>query len=87
MLEIQTTEDLIQNLQDAGVPAECIARFLSCRAAQDERAALQILAQQRAILLDQVHAGEKKIDCLDYLVYQLRREMEQAADKQEATKR
>lgn len=84
MQDILAPEDLVQNLKDTGMPAEDIARFLTCRAAQDLQAALRILARQRDSLLDQVHAGEKKIDCLDYLVYRLQREAGPTATHQEA---
>ena len=40
---------------------------------QGERTAevLRILSRHRRTLLDTVHLGEKQIDCLDYLVYQM----------------
>lgn len=31
------------------------------------------LEKQRNVLLNKVHKEEKRIDCLDYLVYQIRR--------------
>lgn len=31
----------------------------------------RILARHRRTLLDTIHADQKKIDCLDYLVYQM----------------
>ena len=32
---------------------------------------LQLLSRQRGRLLEELHAQQKQIDCLDYLVYQL----------------
>ena len=33
---------------------------------------LELLARHRAALLDEVHKSEKKIDCLDYLIYRIK---------------
>ena len=36
-----------------------------------EKEELQILSRHRKTLLDRIHREERKIDCLDYLVYQI----------------
>ena len=61
--------ELAQTLRDAGCTEEAAATLLAD--AQDDRRLLELLARHRAELLDEVHRSEKKIDCLDYLVYQL----------------
>ena len=33
---------------------------------------LRLLAEQRRELLDRVHADERRIDCLDYLIYSIK---------------
>ena len=38
-----------------------------------EPESLRLLKKQRSLLLDAVHREEKKIDCLDYLVYQMQK--------------
>ena len=35
---------------------------------------MRLLRIHRQGLLDEVHTGEKRIDCLDYLVYQMEKE-------------
>lgn len=59
--------ELAQTLRDAGCTEEAAATLLAD--AQDDRRLLELLARHRAELLDEVHRSEKKIDCLDYLVY------------------
>ncbi len=64
-------EALIQNLKDAGCTPEFIKQFTLDRCGSEER--LQLLQRHRAKLLSDVHAKEKQIDCLDYLVYQIQK--------------
>ena len=54
-----------QNLIDAGC---------SQAAAQQCVALARLLSHHRAALLDAVHANQKRIDCLDYLLYQIGKE-------------
>ncbi|MDO4544077.1 MAG: hypothetical protein Q4C01_05930 [Clostridia bacterium] len=63
--------EIVQNLRDAGCERDKIERFLAefesgCRERQ-----LRLLRQHRDCLLNRVHAEERKIECLDYLIYQL----------------
>ena len=73
---MQTTahEAVLQNLKDAGCTPDIIARFMTCRDAGNTKASLRVLAAQRAALLDEVHASQARLDCLDYLIYKLRKE-------------
>lgn len=66
-----TEEELVQNLQDAGCKAEQVKQFLALRDVGDRKGQMKLLRGQRDCLLDEVHVGQKKIDCLDYLVYQM----------------
>ena len=67
-----TQETLVQNLKTAGCSAELIARFMSCREAGRTQDSLRVLALHRATLLDEMHANQSKLDCLDYLIRQIR---------------
>lgn len=60
-----------QNLLDAGCDCETIARFLRYEKEGDREGQMSLLAAHRLRLLEQVHQEEKRIACLDYLVYQL----------------
>lgn len=62
---------VIQNLADAGCDAKLTQQFLSLMEQGQEKAGLTLLARHRKNLLEHCHAEERKINCLDYLVYQL----------------
>ena len=65
---------LIRNLRDAGCGALLIEKFLALREGGNSREQLRILARQRAALLEKIHAAQKKVDCLDYLVFHIKQE-------------
>lgn len=68
---------LRQNLIDAGCDDEAAARCLAY--AQGNRWDMLIteLARHKSALLRAVHEGQRQIDCLDYLVYQLNKQHQQ----------
>lgn len=66
-------EAVEQNLRDAGCTDEFIATFMSTWATGTPAEQLRLLSGQRCHLLDCLHAAQKKLDCLDYLRYQLQK--------------
>lgn len=66
-------EMLVRNLQDIGLDNESIDKFLSLHQHHEQ---LQILYNQRCKLLEKIHADQKQIDCLDYLVYIIKKNSE-----------
>ncbi len=62
-------QSVITNLVDAGCNNEQIEQFMSLLEQGREKEGLALLAKHRKHLLDCYHAEQKKIDCLDYLVY------------------
>ena len=66
-------EEVIQNLKDAGCDPKTIKCFMECMEQDNLSGQFQLMEGQRKCLLDRVHEEEKKIDCLDYLVYQMGR--------------
>lgn len=68
-----TTQDLILNLEAAGLDAPQIEQYLAYGQAENTARQLQLLSRHRAALLDRVHQTEKQIGCLDYLVYRIQR--------------
>lgn len=66
---------LEQNLIDAGCTKEMICRFLKLHEQGEEEQELRLLSQQRENLLRLLHKAEKRIDCLDYLVYRLQQRL------------
>ncbi len=61
-------DKIIQNLKDAGCEESIINTFMN---SHDNKARLHLLEQHRKQLLDNVHKYQKRIDCLDFLVYQM----------------
>lgn len=62
-----------QNLIDAGCNREFIEKFMNLPQAQNLEK-LKMLAVHRKNLLDGIHADERKIYCLDYLVNRLKKD-------------
>lgn len=74
MLEGDSAQAVIQNLKDAGCDLETTERFLALEQAGQTREQLKLLSAHRKRLLNKVHEEERRIDCLDYLVYQVKKE-------------
>lgn len=75
-MEGTSAESVIQNLKDAGCDSEMMERFLALDQTGQTQEQLKLLSMHRRRLLDKVHAEERRIDCLDYLVYQMKKEKE-----------
>lgn len=72
MPEASDTKGILrQNLIDAGCSQEIIQRCMDLVQRKNTAEMKRILATHRRTLLDTVHAEQKKIDCLDYLVYKM----------------
>lgn len=66
-------EAVIQNLKDAGCTQNVIEYCIACMEQGKKDELLNRLEEHRKGLLHKLHEEEKHIDCLDYLVYQIRR--------------
>ncbi|MDE6208269.1 MAG: hypothetical protein K2M73_01180 [Lachnospiraceae bacterium] len=66
-------EAVIQNLEDAGCTGDIIECCITCMEQGKKNELLKRLEEHRTGLLNKVHEEEKHIDCLDYLVYQIKR--------------
>ncbi len=66
-------EAIIQNLKDAGCSQAMIERFMANLDEEHKSESLKILAAHRRELLELLHKDQKCIDCLDYLVHQLKK--------------
>jgi hypothetical protein len=71
MLGNKERNAVIQNLKDAGCSERFVERFLVCYDKGEKEGQMKLLELWRADLLEQVHIGENRISCLDYLVYRL----------------
>jgi hypothetical protein len=65
---------LRQNLIDAGCGTDAVQTCMAL--AQEKKTAelMRVLSQHRRALLDTLHRSEKRIDCLDYLLYTLEKQ-------------
>lgn len=66
-------QDLVLNLEAAGFEKAAIDEYLACWQRGEIKEQLELLSKQRGAILDRVHWAEKQIDCLDYLVYQIKK--------------
>ena len=66
-----TAQALLDNLEDAGCDSSFVERFLALERSGQYRELLRLLSDHRRHLIDCLHREERRIDCLDYLVYQL----------------
>ena len=73
MMNLESREAAVQNLKDAGCSQDMIESFLLYFDRNQKEKLLALLEKQRSQLLNVVHNEEKKIYCLDYLVYQLKK--------------
>lgn len=62
---------VVTNLEDAGCDSELIKQFMDLLKTGKKEAGLSLLTKHRSFLLDCYHADQKRIDCLDYLIYKM----------------
>lgn len=68
------SETVIQNLIDAGCDDKLVEEFLSLEESGQTGKQLTLLSKHRQKLLDRVHVEERRIYCLDYLVYEIQKQ-------------
>ncbi len=64
-------EAIIQNLVDAGCDRDTITAFVEDIHEEKIAEGLKLLATHRRSLLDDLHKEQRRIDCLDYLIYKM----------------
>lgn len=69
----QKEEALRCNLQDAGCPQDVIHQFLKNHKDNNISEQLFILSEQRKRQLFLVHTEQNKLECLDYLIYHIKK--------------
>lgn len=60
------------NLLDAGCGADLVNAFFSMQGKTKEQ--MKILTKHRRSLLDKIHEKQEMLDCLDYLIYRIKKE-------------
>lgn len=67
-------KNIYQNLIDAGCDENTIGKCMLFLKESKATDMLPVLAKHRKNLLASVHTGQKQIDCLDYLIYFLKKQ-------------
>lgn len=62
-----------ENLKDAGCNSTMINCFFELQVAGKITEQLQLLAKHRRELLNTVHEKQKKLDCLDHLIFEIKK--------------
>jgi len=76
MPHITDTQSILrENLLDAGCGKKLTEQVMSLFQQGKTAEGLALLAKHRKYLLDCCHTEEKKIDCLDYLVHRMEKEV------------
>ena len=65
---------LRENLKDAGCDQTTICRCEVLAQGEKKGELMRVLSQHRRALLDTVHENQRRIDCLDYLIYQIEKQ-------------
>ena len=63
---------VLQNLKDAGCTDQLIEEFMALQGRDGEKQQIRLLSGHREYLLENLHRDERRIDCLDYLLYQMK---------------
>lgn len=67
-------QKIAQNMMDAGCSENCIRSFIELCTRGETVKAGRILEKQRKELLKELHESQRKIDCLDYLCWCMKKE-------------
>jgi len=66
---VMSEEQVHECLADAGCNKELIKQFEACQSSGCQKEQLRLLGDYRCLLLERIHAEQKKLDLLDYLVW------------------
>ena len=74
---IKKDKDILQNLKDADCSNAFIEEFFKIKKSGKSKELIQLLYKHKSHLLDCLHDFQKKIDCLDYLIFQINQALNQ----------
>lgn len=72
MFQVNSTDNMIQNMLDAGCSEKEVFCFCECRQKQSRKEELDILENHRKDLLKEIHQIRHNIEILDKLIRILR---------------
>lgn len=70
----QSENPLVQNLLDAGIDTDVAVHFSALLKSGTAAQQMQLLKEQRVILLDNLHDSQRRLDLLDHLIYTMKKE-------------
>lgn len=75
MPEVSDTQGILrQNLIDAGCEPGLVQQCMDLAREKKTAEFKRLLACHRQMLLNTIHTGQRQIDCLDYLFFQLEKQ-------------
>ena len=77
MNEIPERTRLLRNLRDAGCDEAIIQKYFQLKEEGKRQEQYRLLSMHRASLLDKLHVSQQMIDCLDYLIFSMKKEQMQ----------
>ena len=66
-------QEIIESMKAAGCSDTEIESFVKCYENGELKKGLKIISNCRKDILERIHGDQKKIDCLDYLEYQIKK--------------
>ena len=70
-MDLKNDKDILQNLKDADCSDEFIEEFFKMKEFASTKQLVQLLYKHKLKLLDCLHDSQKKINCLDYLIFRI----------------
>ncbi len=70
-------KEKIQNLCDAGCKPEQIKKYEECFVSKSPEEQLKYLKHCRCSLMEELHESQRRVDCMDFLIYKTEKEMQQ----------
>lgn len=78
MAEASDTLGIVyQNLLDAGFDEQTTRIYMDFAKSGEWNKLTKHLTERKKVMLKQLHIGKKQIDCLDFLVYQIKKQLKQ----------
>lgn len=74
-------EYLESSLKDCGFPKETAAKYMYYAEASQISDMLRLLKQQRRKLMDDLHAAQKKVDTIDFMIRSVEQKKEESHEK------
>lgn len=75
-MDLENNSEILQNLKDAGCSSRFIEDFFKLKLNGSSKMLIRMLNKHKTALLEHLHRTQKEIDCLDFLIFQIRRKFD-----------